>query len=438
MRSVWRDILYLILASAVALQSCSTDNPEASSGDGGGKGGGKGKGKGGGGGPVPVVVTQVGQRDVPIDLLSVGNVEAYTTITVKAQVGGQLTNVYFHEGDYVKKGDKLFTIDPRQFEAQLAQVEANVLRDQALLSQSEANLARDTANEQYAIGEAGRYNRLVQEGIISKEQGAQFRANADALSQSVQAAKAAIESARAQIVADRANIDSVKVQLSYTTITSPIDGRTGNMLVKQGNVVNANTTDLVTINQVTPIYVTFGAPEGRLADVKKYMAQGTLQVTAQPQDSSEGTERGHLTFVDNAVDTATGTIKLKGTFQNADLKLWPGQFVNVALRLTTRAHVLVVPSQVVQTNQDGQFLYVVQDDHTAEIRPVTVGPRVDQDMVIEKGLEPGETVVMDGQLRLAHGSRVNARGAGDRGPSGSKGGPSGDLKGASGEDGPRH
>jgi len=388
---------------------------------------------------VPVTVTQVSRREVPIEIRVVGNVEAYSTITVKAQVGGQLTAVYFKEGDYVKKGDKLFTIDPRQLEAQLAQAEANLARDTALLSQSEANLLRDTASQQYALGEADRYAQLVAASIISKEQGAQLRANADALSQSVQADKAAVESARAQIVADQANIDNVKVQLSYTTITSPIDGRTGNMPVKEGNVVNANTTDLVTINQVTPIYVTFGAPERRLADLKKYMAQGTLQVTAEPQDSSEGTERGQLTFVDNAVDTATGSIKLKGTFGNADLKLWPGQFVNVALRLTTRPNALVVPSQVVQTGQDGQFLYVVRDDQTAEMRPVTVGPRVDQDMVIEKGLEPGETVVVDGQLRLAHGSRVQVRGAGDGGPSrSSKGGPSGDLNGALGGDGPRH
>ncbi len=393
----------------------------------------------GDGGSAPVTVTQVSRRGVPIEIRVVGNVEAYSTITVKAQVGGQLTAVYFKEGDYVKKGDKLFTIDPRQLEAQLAQAEANLARDTALLSQSEANLLRDTASQQYALGDADRYAQLVAASIISKEQGAQLRANADALSQSVQADKAAIESARAQIVADQANIDNVKVQLSYTTITSPIDGRTGNMPVKEGNVVNANTTDLVTINQVTPIYVTFGAPEGRLADLKKYMARGTLQVTAQPQDNSEGTERGQLTFVDNAVDTATGSIKLKGTFGNADLKLWPGQFVNVALRLTTRPNALVVPSQVVQTGQDGQFLYVVRDDQTAEMRPVTVGPRVDQDIVIEKGLEPGETVVVDGQLRLAHGSRVQVRGAGDGGPSRtSKGGPSGDLKGAPGGDGPRH
>jgi membrane fusion protein, multidrug efflux system len=369
----------------------------------------------------------------------VGNVEAYSTITVKAQVSGQLIAVYFKEGDYVKKGDKLFAIDPRQLEAQLAQAEANLARDAALVSQNEANLLRDTADQQYALGAADRYAQLVAAGITSKEQGAQLRANADALLQSVQADKAAIESARAQIVADRANIDNVKVQLSYTTITSPIDGRTGNMIVKQGNVVNANTTELVTINQVMPIYVTFGAPEGRLADLKKYMAQGTLQMTAEPQDSGEGIARGQLTFVDNAVDTTTGAIKLKGTFGNADLKLWPGQFANVALRLTTRSNALVVPSQVVQTSQDGQFLYVVRDDQTAEMRPVTAGPRVDQDMVIEKGLEPGETVVVDGQLRLAPGSRVQVRGAAGGGPGrGSTGGPSGNFKGARGGDGFAH
>jgi membrane fusion protein, multidrug efflux system len=410
MWSVGRSILFLILASTVALQSCSKDSVAASSADDSGKGG--GRGKRGDGGPVPVTVTQVSRREVPLEIRVVGNVEAYSTITVKAQVSGQLTAVYFKEGDYVKKGDKLFTIDPRQLEAQLAQADANLARDVALLSQSEANLRRDTADQQYAVGAADRYAQLVAAGITSKEQGAQLRANADALLQSVQADKAAIESARAQIVADRANIDNVKVQLSYTTITSPIDGRTGNMIVKQGNVVNANATDLVIINQVMPIYVTFGAPEGRLADLKKYMAQGTLQVSAEPQDGGEGPERGQLTFVDNAVDMTTGAIKLKGTFGNPDLNLWPGQFVNVALRLTTRANVTVVPSQVVQTGQDGQFLYVVRDDQTAEMRPVTVGARVDQDMVIEKGLEPGETVVVEGQLRLAQGSRVQVRGPG--------------------------
>jgi multidrug efflux system membrane fusion protein len=427
MRTVWTGILFLLLALILALQSCGKD-PEASSGrEGGGKGGGRGK-RGDGGGPAPVVVTQVVQKDVPVEILGVGSVEAYSTITVKAQVGGLLTEVHFHEGDYVKKGEKLFTIDPRQIQAMLAQAEANLLRDQALLSQSQANLARDMANQQYAAGEADRYAQLVVQGIVSKEQGAQLRSAADASTQSVQADKAAIESARAQIGADRANIDNVKVQLGYTTITSPIEGRTGNMTVKQGNVVTANTTDLITINQVVPIYVTFAVPEARLGDVKKYMALGTLQVAASPQDGSGGSERGQLTFVDNNVDIATGTIKLKGTFQNADLKLWPGQFVNVVLRLSTQSNALLVPNQVVQTSQDGQFVYLVREDHTVEMRFVTVGTRVDQDMVIEKGLTRGDTVVVDGQLRLAPGSRIQERGAGDGGPGrGGTGGAAGDA-----------
>ena len=419
MRSARTGLACWLLAATVALPSCGKDSERASPGDGRGKVGGKGGGRGklgDGGGPVPVTVTQATRRDVPVQLPGVGTVEAYSTIIVRAQVSGQLTEVYFHEGDYVKKGDELFAFDPRQLEAQLAQAEANLARDTALLSQAQANMARDVVNQQYAVGLADAYGQLAEEGVVSKEQGAQSRSGADAQTQSVQADKAAIESARAQIVADRANVENVKVQLNYTRITSPIDGRTGNMMVKQGNVVTANTSDLITINQVTPIYVTFVVPEARLGDVKKYMAQGPLQVTAEPQDGAGGPERGQLTFIDNIVDAAVGTIRVKGTFENADLKLWPGQFVNVMLRLTTQPNALVVPSHVVQTGQDGQFVYVVRDDQTAEIRPVTVGRRVDEDIVIEKGLKLAETVVMDGQLRLASGTRVQARRAGDGGP----------------------
>jgi len=434
-------ILCLFLAIFV-LQGCASKDADAGgNGGGGGKGGGKGKGKGGGaGGPVPVVVASVTQRNVPIEISVVGNVEAYSTITVKAQVGGQLTQVFFSEGDFVKKGDKLFEIDPRQLAAQLAQAQANLARDQALLGQAQANLARDTANETYARGEAERYAQLATQGIISKEQGDQLKSNADALGQGMAADRAAIESARAQIEADKANIDNVKVQLGYTTITSPVDGRTGNLAVKQGNVVTANADNLITINEVQPIYVTFAVPEARLSDIKQYMAGGKLQVDAAPQDGSGQPERGELTFVDNNVDVTTGTIKLKGTFVNANRQLWPGQFVNVTLRLTTRPNSLVVPNQVVQTGQDGQFVYVVKSDNTAEMRPVTVGPRVDQDMVIEKGLALGESVVVDGQLRLAPGSRVQARGAGDGGGPGGgrngfrKGGAEADS-GGSGQDG---
>ncbi len=387
------------------LQSCST----ASTADGGAAPAGKGgKGGKGGGGAVPVVTTKVTQRDVPIDVAVVGNVEAYSTISVKAQVGGEITKVYFKEGDYVKKGAPLFTIDPRPLEAALAQVKANLAKDEALLAQAKANLARDTAQELYARTQSGRYDKLAAEGIVSKDQGEQFKSNADALAQSVAADRAAIESARAQAVADQANIANAEVQLGYTSIKSPIDGRTGNLTIKQGNVVPPNTTELVTINQIEPIYATFAVPESKLNDVKKYMADGKVQVLAKLQDAA-GNESGTLTFIDNNVDMTTGTIKLKGTFDNRDRKLWPGQFVNVILRLAMQPNAIVVPNQAVQTGQDGAFVYVVKEDRSVEARPVVAGVRVDQDLVIDKGLSVGETIVTEGQLRLAPGIKVQMR-----------------------------
>ena len=431
---MWGGLACLALASFV-IHGCTAD-PAASSADsgkggGGGKGGGKGGGRGGrsldGGGPVPVVVTTVTKRDVPIEIAVVGNVEAYKTINVIPQVGGQLTNVYFNEGDYVKKGDKLFTIDPRPFQAQLQQLQANLLRDQALLSQAEANVARDSASERYARSEAGRYAQLFEQGIVSREQGDQFRTNADTLAQSVLADQAAIQSSRAQIEADKAQIENSNVQLGYTTIVSPVDGRTGNLMVKQGNVVAMNTTVLISIAQVEPIYVTYSVPEARLADIKRYMERGKLPVMAKTQEGDAIQERGELTFVDNNVDMTTGTIKLKGTFQNADRKLWPGQFVNVVLRLTTQPNALVLPNQAVQSGQDGTFVYVVKDDRSVEARPVVTGPRVDENLVIDKGVEEGEVVVTEGQLRLAPGTHVSY-GRGGRGPGGS-GGDSGDKQG---------
>jgi membrane fusion protein, multidrug efflux system len=388
--------------------------------DGGGSAPKGGKGGKGGGGAVPVVTAKVGQKDVPIDVAVVGNVEAYSTISVKAQVGGEITKVFFKEGDLVKKGDPLFTIDPRPLEAALAQVKANLAKDQALLAQAQANLARDIAQEKYARTESGRYNKLAAEGIVSKDQGEQFTSNADALEQSVMADRAAIESAKAQAVADQANIANAEVQLGYTSIKSPIDGRTGNLTIKQGNVVPPNTTELVTINQIEPIYATFAVPESKLNDVKKYMAGGKVQVLAKLQDAN-GNESGSLTFIDNNVDMTTGTIKLKGTFDNKDRKLWPGQFVNVVLRLAMQPNAIVVPNQAVQTGQDGAFVYVVKEDRSVEARPVVAGVRVDQDLVIEKGLEVGETIVVEGQLRLAPGIKVQMRdgkGGGDGKPGG--------------------
>jgi multidrug efflux system membrane fusion protein len=371
-----------------------------------GKGGGK---KGGGGGDVPVTVVKVERKDVPVDLQVIGNVEAYSAIAVKAQVGGVLNKVHFQEGDYVKKGDPLFSIDPRPLQAQLMQAQANLAKNNAQLRQAEANLARDIAQEQYALAQAARYAKLMQEGVISKEQSEQTRTNADAISQAVSADKAAIESVKAETGATQATVDNIRLLLEYTEIHSPIDGRTGNLMVKQGNVVNANTVDLMTINEVEPIYVTFSLPESQLPMVKKYMARGKLPVTVIPQDDETARESGLLTFVDNNVDMGTGTIKLKGTFPNKEHKLWPGQFVRVSLRLTTQNNALVVPNQAVQTGQSGEFVFVVKDDRTVESRPVVTGVRADQDLVVDKGLEFGETVVTEGQLRLAPGSRVAVR-----------------------------
>jgi multidrug efflux system membrane fusion protein len=393
-----------ILISAtlcIALSGCNNSSVKA--------GGPGGRGRGGDGGPVPVVVAMVSQRDVPINVDVIGNVEAYSTISVKAQVGGELTKVSFHEGDSVKKGDLLFTIDGRPLEAQLSQAQANLARDTAALSQAQANLARDVANEKYAQDQATRYRGLFDQGVVSREQTDQMRSSADALAQTVLADKAAIESARAQIVADKAAIENVQVQLSYTTIQSPINGRTGSIAVKQGNVVAANTTDLMTITEVQPIYVTFSVPEAQLGDIKRYMGQGKLPVHAAPQADTGIQESGVLTFIDNSVDATTGTIKLKGTFPNEDNKLWPGEFVRVTLGLTTRPHATVVPNQAVQTGQDGQFVYVVKQDRTVEMRPVVTGTRVDQELVIDRGLEPGETVVTEGQLRLTPGSHVQVQ-----------------------------
>jgi len=391
----------LLAAVCIAMSGCNNSSVKA--------GGPGGRGRGGEGGPVPVVVAMVSQRDVPINVDVIGNVEAYSTISVKAQVGGELTKVSFHEGDSVKKGDLLFTIDGRPLEAQLSQAQANLARDTAALSQAQANLARDIANEKYAQDQATRYRGLFDQGVVSREQADQMRSSADALSQTVLADKAAIESARAQIVADKAAVENVQVQLNYTTIQSPINGRTGSIAVKQGNVVAANTTELMTITEVQPIYVTFSVPEAQLGDIKRYMGQGQLPVHAAPQADTGVQESGVLTFIDNAVDATTGTIKLKGTFPNEDNKLWPGEFVRVKLGLTTRPHATVVPNQAVQTGQDGQFVYVVKRDRTVEMRPVVTGTRVDQELVIDRGLEPGETVVTEGQLRLTPGSHVQVQ-----------------------------
>jgi multidrug efflux system membrane fusion protein len=331
--------------------------------------------------PIPVVVRTVIQKAVPVQIRAIGNVQACSTVTVKAKVGGELVRVHFTEGQDVKKGDLLFTIDPRPYEA--------------ALKQAEANLQRDTAQAKHAREDALRYESLIQKGVVPQQQYDKFRTDADAL--------------EATVIADRAAVENAKIQLGYCSICSPIDGRTGSLIVHQGNHIKAEDINLVVINQIIPIDVTFSVPEQFLSEVKKFMASGKLQVEALVPMNDERPERGVIAFIDNAVDMNTGTIRLKGTFANHDKKLWPGQFVNVVLTLTTEPNAIVVPSQAIQTGQEGQYVFVVKQDLTVESRPVVAGRAVDSETVIQKGLSRDEKVVTDGQLRLYPGAKVEVK-----------------------------
>ncbi len=325
---------------------------------------------------VPVVVTTALQKTVPVQVKAIGNVEAYSTVAVKSMVAGEIVKVGFVEGQAVRKGDLLFVIDRRPYEAAVAQ--------------AEGNLARDTANAANAKAQAARWDALFKEGVVSKEQHDQIVTQSQALDEVVRA--------------DRAAVETAKVNLTYCTITSPIDGRTGNLAVKLGNVVKANDVPLVTINQVQPIYVTFSVPQQFLPDIKKYDRQRRLEVSAKVPNEEES--QGELTFIDNAVDPQTGMIKLKGTFRNAELHLWPGQFSDVTLTLTNEPNAVLVPNAAVQTGQNGQYVFVIGSDNKAEMRPVKAGRIVENQTVIESGLQAGEQVVTDGQLRLVPGSKV--------------------------------
>ena len=395
-----------IFVAAIVLSSCMLSSCGSATSDVGDTGKGK---NAGGAGPVPVEVAKVTLKNVPVDITVVGNVEAYSVVSVRAQTGGMLNEVRFKEGDYVKKGDLLFVIDAKPLEGQMNSAKANLAKSAALLKQAQAALARDTASANYARDQAERYQKGVDQGVFAKEQAEQLKSAAAAQLQILEADRAAISSSEAQISADQSAINNLNIQLGYTTVEATVDGRSGNILQKAGNIITANTTDLATLYQVEPIYVTFSVPEARLGDVKRYSDKNKLGVTARAQDGSGDIEQGELTFIDNSVDTSTGTIRLKGTFQNKDHKLWPGQFVNVGLRLTVRNNAVVVPNQAVQTGQDGTYVYVVGEDRAVSVVPVKTGPRIDQDMVIDEGLQGGETVVTEGQLRLQPGSRVQVR-----------------------------
>jgi len=342
-------------------------------------------GRGAGGPAVPVAVGTVVQKAMPIEISVIGAAEAFSSVAIRAQTTGQLTSVNFTEGDDVMAGQALFTLDRRPMEA--------------ALQQAQANLDRDLAQAANAAQQAKRYDELAQRGIATREQVDTSRTTVTALNATVEADKAAVENA--------------KVQLQYATITAPISGRTGALMVHEGNLVRANDqTALVVINQVAPISVSFAIPEARLPELKKYMAAGALRVTANPPNDDASPAVGRISFVDNAVDQTTGTIKVKGTFPNADRRLWPGQYVNVVVTLTMDPSAIVVPSVAVQAGQQGPYVFVVNSEQKVDMRPVTVKRTNASETVIESGLKPGEIVVTDGHLRLVPGSRVTVKGQG--------------------------
>lgn len=373
METHYRLVLGLLFTIGVSLPACSASNADA---------------PGGSASPqpaVPVTVDRVVQKEMPLEVTAVGAVEAYSTVAVRAQVTGEMKAVNFQQGDDVQAGQVLFTLDPRPLEA--------------ALNQAEANLQRDTAQAANAKVIAQRMDDLVERGVGTREQRDTARTTAAALDAVVGANQAAVENAR--------------VQLQYATIRAPIAGRTGALMVHAGNLVRANDqTALVVINQVSPIYVSFGIPEALLPDLRRYMTQRELDVQATPPNDSGPGALGRITFVDNQVDQTTGTIRIKATFPNASRSLWPGQFVNVTIRMATDPRATVVPSVAVQAGPEGQYVYVVKNDQTVEMRKVTVRRTAGAETILQEGVKVGETVVTDGQLRLVPGSRISVKGPG--------------------------
>ncbi len=333
--------------------------------------------------PVPVVVTSVLVKDTPLQLSLIGNVEAYSTVTIKSRVEGQLLKALVKEGSEVKKGHLLFVIDPRPFEENVRQAEATLLSTKAQLS--------------FAMADLERYDELYKEGLVSRQQFEKINTT--------------YESLRANVKAQQALLDNARLQLSYCYIYSPIDGKVGVISVHPGNMIKANDTQITTLNQITPIYVRFSVPEGELLRIKKAMKEGSLktEVVVKGVDSTY-TATGKVVFIDNAVDPATGTIKLKAEFENKDKMLWPGQFVNVFLTLGIKKDAIVIPSKALQLAEEGAYVFVVdKEKKIAEKRPVSVAFRHSEDVVIEKGLSPGEIIVIDGQVRLTPGAKVEIK-----------------------------
>ncbi len=331
--------------------------------------------------PSTVTVAKVVQRTMPVEVTAVGNVEAISTILIRAQVAGAVQDIRFKEGDFVTKGQVLLTIDPRPYEAALAQ--------------AKATLARDKATGAYNRAQAQRYKTLFDQGVVPAEQ-------VDSVTSSADASDAIVN-------ADEAAVKTAELNLEYCTITSPIDGRTGTIMVKQGNLVKVADVPIVVINQVNPIYVNFTVPQQYWPDIKEKVDRRALHVMATiPQDSGQPVA-GTLTFVDNSVDTTTGTIHLRGTFENSQNRLWPGLYVNVLLTLSEQPNATVVPAHSIVTTQQGSYVYVVKADNTVEQRTVVPNRTIDNETVVDKGLRPGEMIVTDGQINLLPGAKIEVK-----------------------------
>jgi len=408
----------LLCLLTVACSGQTAGNGSAQSNGGAAEGGGRGRGGrgGAGGGPVPVVTAKVLSRTVAVTIPAVGTAEPISAVQIRAQVTGQLSDIHFAEGQNVEKGQLLFTVDPRPFEA--------------ALQQAKAVLARDTAQASNAEAQAKRFEDLFTRGLIPRDQ--------------YETQKASLASLQATLAADQAAIDTAALNLQYTRIVAPISGRTGALNAHVGDLVRANdTAALLVINQLSPIYVSFSVPGRYLGDVRRFQAMKPLTVEARMQgspadagaqpsaaDPLSGPETGRVTFIDNGVDPTTGTIRLKGTFANTHQILWPGQFVQVSLELTTRNNALVVPAKAVQDSQEGQFVYVVSPERTAAVRKVQVERQQGEEVVIAQGLTAGEEVVTDGQLRLTPGAHVRTDQGGERGA------PAAGRQGREGQDAP--
>jgi multidrug efflux system membrane fusion protein len=385
-----RFLIFPVALLRLVCAACAGEDGGAAAAAGGNGRGGRGGAAGGG---IPVAVGTVVQKAMPIEISVIGAAEAFSTVAIRAQTTGQLNSVSFTEGDDVTAGQVLFTLDRRPMEA--------------ALQQAQANLDRDVAQAANAAQQAKRYDELAARGIATREQ--------------VDTSRTAVAALNATVEADKAAVENAKVQLQYATITAPISGRTGALMVHEGNLVRANdTAPLVVINQVAPVSVTFAIPEARLPELKKYMAGGALRVTANPPNDDSPPAVGRISFIDNSVDQTTGTIKVKGTFPNTDRRLWPGQYVNVVVTLTMDPGAIVVPSVAVQAGQQGSYVFVVNAEQKVDLRPVTVKRTGATETVIESGLKPGETVVTDGHLRLVPGARITVKGQNERQPAESK------------------